>query len=55
MQIIVLLLAQAFGDGVYQLLYLDVFGFEHDAVRSFSNPTQDAVLLHVGASHWTQL
>ena len=26
--------------------YLDVFGLEHDAVSSLSDPTQDAVLLH---------
>lgn len=27
--------------------YLNVFGLEDDAMSSFSDPTQDAVLLHV--------
>lgn len=36
--------------------YLDVFGLEDDAMSSFSDPTQNTVLLHVltvTASSWT--
>lgn len=32
--------------------YLDMFGLEDDAVSSFSNPTQNIVLVHIHQGVW---